>query len=360
MSRRACRRPRAALCAQLEAIARAKPLILVIENLQWADRATLEAISRIAYGREALPLLLVASYRDTMRNYLSCPARTLMLDLIVHGAASELRLRALGTADVKQLLLTSSPVALPRGAVEAIERCAGGNPLIVTALAERMVAEVRESGTSELVDMLSRREHEGEFLPEAVPQVIRHALELHLGELSRLARIVLECGSNGGFWFSAWCVSKVLGLDQEEVEETCRAMCGSDQLLRESKPYVFPNGGVTPVYRFRSRLEARLLLAGQSHARRDFVQQRFAEAVEQSWGDEVGSVAARMAERFERARQWPRALHYAKLAVANAAHTSSQDAASLLQRGLRLSERLPQERRNSEKDFFLRQLSQFS
>ena len=341
----------------LEQHAAAGPVVLIVENLQWADLATIETLSRLAYGRGPLSLLVVASYRASMPNDLRCPARTLVLDLIVHGVAQELRLRALEAADVKKLILASSPVVMPRGAVEAIERHAGGNPLVVSALIEQMVREVRERGASELVDMLATHELEGEFVDALVPKVIRQSLELRLRELQPLARAVLECGSNSGFSFCAWGVSKVLEIQQLEVEELCRAMCGTDQLLRESSLYVFPDGSVTPVYSFRNPLYARLLLASQSHARRDQVQQQFTDAVEQFWGDDVGSVALEMAERFEAVWDWSRALHYAKLAVANAVRSvRNRDTASLLQRGLRLSDHLPVDRRESAKDYFLSQL----
>lgn len=346
------------LCRQIEALAAEKPAILVVENLQWADVPTIEAISRLAYGRSSHRLLVVASYRAAMPNDPRCPGRTLILDLLVHEAAHEVRLTALRSEDVRRLVLQNATVELPRGAVESIDRYAGGNPLIVSMLVERIVEQLRTSGTSELVEMLTRHEHECEFLPEAVPEVIRHSLELQLRQLGDRARRVLECGSNSGFAFCAWGVSQVLGTEEVETEEICRAMCGSDQLLRESGLYVFPDGKVTPVYSFRNRLYARLLLTAQSPARRDAVQQRFTEAVERVWGTDVGSVALEMTERFEAVREWSRALHYAKLALQNARRlTSRSDEVSLLRKGLELSDHLPQGRRASEKDFFLGQLS---
>ena len=346
------------LCRQVEALAAATATILVVENLQWADVATIEALSRLAYARSSERLLVVASYRAAMPNDPRCPGRTLILDLLVHEAANELRLSALASDDVRRLVLQNATVPLPHGAVEAIDRYAGGNPLIVSLLVERMVEQIKASGSSELIDMLARHEQECEFLPDAVPDVIRHSLELQLRQLGERARTVLECGSNSGFSFCAWGVSKVLSTEQIEIEEMCRAMCGSDQLLRETGLYVFPDGGVTPVYTFRNRLYARLLLTSQSPARRDAVQQRFTEAVEQTWGSEVGSVALEMTARFEAVREWSRALHYAKMAVQNARLlTSRSDEVSLLRKGLELSDHLPQGRRASEKDFFLRQLS---
>ena len=346
------------LCHEVEALATRNTTILVVENLQWADVAMIEALSRFAYARSAERLLVVASYRAAMPNDPRCPGRTLILDLLVHEAAHELRLTALTSEDVCRLVLQNTTVAMPRGAVEAIERYAGGNPLIVSVLVERMVEQLKSSGSSELIDMLARHDQECEFLADAVPDVIRHSLELQLRQLGDRARSVLECGSNSGFAFCAWGVSRVLDTAQVEIEELCREMCGSDQLLRESGLYVFPDGRVTPVYSFRNRLYARLLLTAQSPARRDAVQQRFTEAVEQVWGSNVGTVALEMTERFEAVREWSRALHYAKLAVQNARRlTSRSDEVSLLRKGLELSDHLPQGLRASEKDFFMRQLS---
>ncbi|MGS0756020.1 hypothetical protein ACVBEH_16025 [Roseateles sp. GG27B] len=330
----------------------------MVENLQWADVSMIEALSRFAYARSSKRLLVVASYRAAMPNDPRCPGRTLILDLLVHEAAQELRLTALGSDDVRRLVLQNTTAAMPRGAVEAIDRYAGGNPLIVSVLVERMVEQLKSSGSSELIDMLSSQEQECEFVADAVPDLIRHSLELQLRQLGERARSVLECGSNSGFSFCAWGVSRVLDAEQVEIEELCRAMCGSDQLLRESGVYVFPDGRVTPLYSFRNRLYARLLLTAQSPARRDVVQQRFTDAVEQAWGSDVGSVALEMTERFEAVREWSRALHYAKLAVQNARRlTLRSDEVSLLRKGLELSDHLPQGLRASEKDFFLRQLS---
>jgi len=346
------------LCLAVEALATEHTTILVVENLQWADVPMIEALSRFAYARSSERLLVIASYRAAMPNDPRCPGRTLILDLLVHEAARELRLTSLTSDDVRRLVLQNTTVAMPRGAVEAIDRYAGGNPLIISVLVERMVEQLKSSGSSELIDMLSRHEHDCEFLADAVPDNIRHSLELQLRQLGDRARSVLECGSNSGFAFCAWGVSRVLDTQQIEIEELCRQMCGSDQLLRESGLYVFPDGRVTPVYSFRNRLYARLLLTAQSPARRDAVQQRFTEAVEQVWGSDVGSIALEMTERFEAVREWARALHYAKLAVQNARRlTSRSDEVSLLRKGLELSDHLPQSLRASEKDFFLGQLS---
>ena len=343
---------------QLEALARTRPVVLVLDSLQGVDAPLLEILARVATGRDPLNVMVVAGYRASTVTQPDCAARTLMLDLVVHRCAQEVRLQPLDSAEVRQMVLAGSTADLPRGALDAIGRQAGGNPFVVTALMECISAQVQLTGTSQFAEMLASRDRQGEFVASAVPLEIRHGLELELREVGQRRRAILECGSNSGLLFSAWCVSKVLGMPQVEVEELCSAMSASEQLLRESSPYVFPDGSVTAVYGFRVPLHARLLLAGQTPARRDMVQQRFVEAVEAFWGDTVSTVAAQMARRFEAVHDWSRAVHYSKLAVANAARHASAEIVPLLQHGLRLADRLPQERRSAEKEFFLRQLSQ--
>ncbi|MES2631870.1 MAG: winged helix-turn-helix domain-containing protein [Pseudomonadota bacterium] len=346
------------LPAQMEAIAAARPVLVVIDGLQGADEGLLKTLAHLATRRGPLNLMVVASYRASTVTGAACAARTLILDLVVHSCAQEVGLHPLDSTEVRQLVLAASTVDLPRGALDAIARQAGGNPFVVTALVECIAAQVQQTESSQLVEMLASQDRHGEFVARAVPLEIRHSLELQLRELGAQARRILECGSSSGLLFSAWCVSKVLGIAQVEVEELCSAMSASEQLLRESSPYVFPDGSVTAVYAFRVPLHARLLLAAQTPARRDMVQQRFIEAVEAFWGDRAPTVAAQMARRFEAVHDWPRAVHYSKLAVANAARNSSDEIVPLLQHGLRLADRLPPERRNVEKEFFLRQLSQ--
>lgn len=345
----------------VDALARQRPLVLVIEDLQWADPAMIGLISRLAYGRLPARLMIVTSYRAATPAHLRGASRTMMLDLVVHGVAQELRLTQLSTEDIKRYVLAHSTVPMAKGSIEAISSYSVGNPLIMSALAHRMIDEIRSSGTSPLIEMLSRKDFEGEFLVQAVPKIIRQALELQLGQLGEQACRVLESGSTSGFSFCTWGVAKVLDAEQMQIEDLCRSMCGSDQMLREAGVYVFPDGSVTPIYAFRNRLHACLLLAAQSHARREYVHQRFIQAVEQCWGDEIGSVAAEMTERFEIARDWSRALHYAKLAVANAKkYTSGRDTVTLLEKGLSLTSHVPEGHRAKEMDFFLRQLSELS
>lgn len=341
----------------IEALASQRLVLIAIEDIQWADPSLIGAISRLARGRSRARLMVVATHRAATSQRAQSAARTMMLDLLVHGAAQELRLPRLSAEAVRRYVLSHATVPIPRGSIEAITTYSVGNPLIMTTLFERMVEEIRASGTSNLVDMLSRREFEGEFLVQAIPRIIRQSLELQLGQLGEQARRALESGSTNGHSFCAWSVAKALDLEQLYIEDLCRDMCGSDQILREAGVYHFPDGSGSPIYAFRSPLYASLLLSSQSPARREQIQQRFIRAVEECWGGGIGSVASELTERFMLGRDWSRALHFAKLAVLTAKRKSSPNTASLLDRGLSIASYLPEPLRLSEKDFFMRELS---
>ena len=76
--------------------------VFVLEDLHWADEATLDVVKLLARRIEAVPALVVLSYRDDeldMRH----PLRLVLGDLAPLAAASRVRLRALSPAAVEEL-----------------------------------------------------------------------------------------------------------------------------------------------------------------------------------------------------------------------------------------------------------------
>ena len=52
-----------ALTAQLEALSRSNPVLMIFEDLQWADPTSLEALDRAVDRIKTLPGLLIVTYR---------------------------------------------------------------------------------------------------------------------------------------------------------------------------------------------------------------------------------------------------------------------------------------------------------
>lgn len=121
------------LLTVIERLVAARPLVLVLEDLHWADRSTLDLVSLVASSTRALPVLTVGTYRseDVPPRH---PLRPLTAELTRRGA-HHMQLERLGAGDVAELLgaLLAEPPSADMTA-SVVER-SDGNPLFVEELA---------------------------------------------------------------------------------------------------------------------------------------------------------------------------------------------------------------------------------
>jgi DNA-binding CsgD family transcriptional regulator len=118
-------RPHAVFVALLEELRAVRPTIAVIEDVHWADEATLDVIRLLARRAESLGVLVVVSYRDDGLE-LAHPLRLVVGELGTAAGVVQLRLPPLSRGAVEVL-------AISRGVdpQELYENTAG-NPFFVT------------------------------------------------------------------------------------------------------------------------------------------------------------------------------------------------------------------------------------
>jgi adenylate cyclase len=110
------------------------PLVLTVENLQWADVASVDLLQEVMDRLADQPLMLVASYRPSLER----PA--LATTRVAHTA---LRLVPLSVADSEVLLaayLGESAVGLPPALREVVLARAGGQPLYLEEILRGLIA----------------------------------------------------------------------------------------------------------------------------------------------------------------------------------------------------------------------------
>jgi DNA-binding CsgD family transcriptional regulator len=130
--------------ATLEQLARAEPLLLLVEDVHWADQSTREMLSFLFSRGFAAPVAIVASYRsdDLHRRH---PLRTSAAEWSRLPGVTRLELGRLPDDDVRALVRTLHPSPLPERAVRGIVSRAEGNAFFT----EELVAAA-ESGTGVL------------------------------------------------------------------------------------------------------------------------------------------------------------------------------------------------------------------
>ena len=80
----------------LNTIASGSPLLLVLEDLQWADPFTVDLISAVARSRTPAKLMFVGTYRQPDVTSSDHPLKALKPDLLIHHLCREIVLEPVG------------------------------------------------------------------------------------------------------------------------------------------------------------------------------------------------------------------------------------------------------------------------
>jgi DNA-binding CsgD family transcriptional regulator/tetratricopeptide (TPR) repeat protein len=154
----------------VERIAEARGcLVLVLEDLHWADRSTRELLAYLAHNLRDSNVLIVASYR-TDDLPLGHPLRLLLAELDRSERVVRLDLPRFTFADVRAQVIASLGTEPSAGLVERIATRSDGNPFFVEELAGMLRLDRTDDVPETLRELLRSRLAS---LPPAVDQVLR-------------------------------------------------------------------------------------------------------------------------------------------------------------------------------------------
>ena len=182
---------------------RSRPLVILLEDLHWADASSLELLRFTARQFADSGLLIVGTYRD-----FELGQRHAVSEMFAELAASDrertLRLRGLDQAGVAEMIEATTGVAPSTTLVRAIRERTEGNPFFVGEVVRLLAGEGELGGdTAEL--------------PPAVPRGARDAIARRLEDLSETAVEILAIAAVAGRIFEPAIVEDVSGRDAGEV-----------------------------------------------------------------------------------------------------------------------------------------------
>ena len=129
------------LCVLFEALAAEAPLLLWLEDLHWADQATIDLLDALARRQEPSRMLVVASYRPVDAAIRETPLRQLKQTLIQQNRATELPIELLTADTVSEYLADHfEGIAQLPELTEIVYETTDGNPLFVITLANYLAA----------------------------------------------------------------------------------------------------------------------------------------------------------------------------------------------------------------------------
>jgi uncharacterized protein with HEPN domain/DNA-binding winged helix-turn-helix (wHTH) protein len=206
----------------LESITAQITLVLVFEDLHWADDATVDLISAFARARGPAKLMLLGTVRSTDIALSQHPLTNLKRDLSVHKLCHEIELQPLSESDIAEYLTAQSQGAtLPLGLVELIYRHSEGNPLF-------MVAAIQHMTQRGLISVENRTWHLGvsvEEIDPSVPENLRHMIEAAESAVQFIAgRQRTDLDEDRMLLFALVRAIEILGEAASKISEETRAI----------------------------------------------------------------------------------------------------------------------------------------
>ena len=338
------------LAEALEVLTADRVLVLVLEDLQWSDRSTVEALTYLAQRPEPARVLVLGTYRPVDVLLQGHPLRGLVQELRGRGQGRELRLEFLTAAEVAAYVAgrLGGPVAAPL-TVEVYRRT-DGNALFMVNIVEHLVQQgvvVRQEGQWTLRE---GTETPGASLPEGLQELLLRRIEALAPEAQR----VLEAASVVGEAFAVAAVAAGVQGALEDVEAVCDGLATQRHFLDDTGWTVWPDGTRGGCYRFQHALYRQVLYERLGTMRCVQLHGRIGARLEGGYGAQAGEIAAPLAVHFERGGEIRQAVHYWQQAGDNAAQRNTyHEAIAAIKNGLKLLATLPDTPERSQRELTL-------
>lgn len=269
--------------------------LIVLDDLQWADAASLELLAYVARTLEEEPLFLVATAREVGLDH---PLGHALAEIERRLTVHRLRLTALRDEAIALLIEDLLGYRPSSHIVGAIAGETAGNPFFAVAL----VRHLAEEGHDLAADVVSA----------AIPGSVRDAVGRRLARLSSETAQMLSVASafSGPFRFEE--LQALTELDEELL------LGALDEALEAAMLRPADGDG----YEFGHAIVRQALYEASSPSRRGRLHRRVAQALEQVYAGNEGKHAAELAVQYHRSCSFPGAAHGAAyaLAAADAAH----------------------------------------
>ncbi|HEV3152834.1 MAG TPA: AAA family ATPase [Candidatus Baltobacteraceae bacterium] len=293
------------LAAVIGGLARQRPLLIVLEDLQWAGEATLSSFEYLARRVAALPALIVGTYRNQGDDVVRA-LQPLRRKLQLENVADHLSLGGLSSGEVCELARSLPPLAADAGAIGAhVHAVSGGNPLF----AGELLRESAESG-----------------IREASSRFLQAMIEVRTSRASENARTIGEVASVLGATFDVHLLCETSGVPEDAVLDGLRELLGRN-LVREV-------GKVHFAFTFAHQLIAAAIYESVEAVRRAQWHRRAAVAIERLASDRE-EAAGTLAYHYDRGGEPEKAsAYYLASAKRSFALFANQDALTSATRGL--------------------------
>ena len=293
-------------------LAQEAPLLVVVDDMHWADRSSLLLGRHLAREPRLGPVLLVGTYRDTELDP-GHPLPDLIADVERDRPVPRVRLAGMDEHEIAALVGASPGTRLEGDAVRAIRADTDGNPFF----AKQLVRHLEEVG--------------GDPGEPGVPESVRDVIARRVARLPEHAGQVLRVAALIGRDFEYDLLERVVDVAEDELLDVLDAAVRGALLVEVS--------GAPGRYSFAHALLRSTVESELSTTRRARLHRRIGEAIEQRHHGRLDPWLDELARHFAAAGplEVDRAVDYAARAAARASSRLAYDeAVRLLTRAVAL------------------------
>ena len=268
--------------------AQGQPLLLVLEDLHWADESTVLLTEYLAPLLPDMPVLVLGTYRD-LEVDVHHPLARVIGELGRRSLVERVSLRRLSFDGVRAMLRALAGQPAPEELTRFIHRETEGNPFFV----EEVYLHLVESGV--LLDEHGRLRGDLRLDEVSVPESIRLVLGQRLDRLASSTREVLVAAAVSGRTFTSEIVGEVADTSEDALV---------DAFDEAERARLIMSGKSAGELMFSHELIRQTLLSGVSAVKRERLHLRTADAISRRYSDDLEAHAGDLAYHLSRAGRY--------------------------------------------------------
>jgi tetratricopeptide (TPR) repeat protein len=323
----------------MSSAAAAFPLLLLLEDLQWADAPSIDALRFLGGHIRRQRILVVGTLRPGDLEVRDHPLRSCRLDLLTQPHCHEMALGVLGRGQVAEYLDARFPGhQFPPELAAFVHERTDGHPLFIVSFVELLCARdaiAEEDGVWGLRKPISESDHD---VPHNLRDMIRRKVEM----LAEPERTALQGASVLGREFPSTVLASLLDVDELSLEERLHRLERAHRVIDAVDEEDLPDGALATRYRFTHGFCQEVVYEDLGSKRRTTLHQRAGQALRRHHGAQAARIAPALALHFERGRDFAGAVAALVQAGENAAGWYAYgEALEHFDHALALADRLP-------------------
>ena len=296
------------IAAFLKGASGAQPMVVMLDDLHWADKQSLLLLEHVAREVSRARLLLIGTYRDVELNRRHPLAQTLG-ELTRERLFERVILRGLIQGDVSRFIEVATGLTPPEALVSAVYTQTEGNPLFVPQVVQLLVQE-GELTPERLRKRESLRPGSGQAWTVRIPEGVREVIGRRLDRLSQRCNDTLTMASVIGRRFELAQLDRLIDdLTEERLLEVLEEALAA-RIIEELTDAMGR-------YQFTHAMFQETLVGELSLTRRVRLHARIAQTLEGLYGADADAEAVELAYHFGQAEAVlgsEKLVHYSLLA----------------------------------------------